>query len=47
MTKKQYNIKQLLYILSNYQYLINCINKQQLTMRMLQLEIQFKKQELY
>ena len=44
MNKKA--IKKLLYILSNYKYLIGCINKQQLTMKMLQLEIQFKKQEV-
>ena len=44
MNKK--TIKKLLYILSNYKYLIGCINKQQLTMKMLQLEIQFKKQEV-
>ena len=45
MTKKQ--IKKQLYILSNYKYLIGCVNKQQLIMKVLQLETQFKNQEAH
>ena len=45
MTKKE--IKKQLYVLSNYKYLIGCVSKQQLIMKILQLEIQFKKQEAH
>ena len=45
MTKYKLAIKKQLYILSNYKHLIGCISKQQLIMKILQLEIQFKKQE--
>ena len=45
MTKKE--IKKQLYILSNYKYLIGYVNKQQLIMKVLQLETQFKKQEAH
>ena len=40
-------LKKQLYVLSNYKYLIGCVSKQQLIMKILQLEIQFKKQEAH
>jgi cytochrome c oxidase subunit IV len=42
--KIEYKIKEQLYVVSNWRYLIDSFSKEQITMKILMLKMQFKKQ---